>query len=97
MPCGRPVPAGRSAKVPTSGVTLYATEINRADIGRRVMIDVHILCFARNCLLVRVFRAILERRSVLESERGSACVTRETRKQIEFLAQRGVVGLRLVR
>ena len=29
----------------------------------------------------QVFRAILERRSVLESERGSACVTRETRER----------------
>jgi acetylglutamate synthase len=37
----------------------------------------------------QVFRAILERQCVLESERGSACVTRETRKQ------RGVVGVRL--
>ena len=37
----------------------------------------------------QVFRAILERRCVRESERGSACVTRETRKQ------RGVVGVRL--
>ena len=30
----------------------------------------------------QVFRAILERQCVLESERGSACVTRETRKQV---------------
>ena len=37
----------------------------------------------------QVFRAILERQCVLESERGSACLTRETRKQ------RGVVGVRL--
>ena len=37
----------------------------------------------------QAFRAILERRCVLESERGSACVTRETR------TQRGVVGVRL--
>ena len=37
----------------------------------------------------QVFRAILERQCVLESERGSACLTRETRKQ------RGVAGVRL--
>ena len=37
----------------------------------------------------QVFRAILERRRVLESERGSAGVTRETRKR------KDVVGVRL--
>ena len=37
----------------------------------------------------QVFRAILEQRCVLESERGSACVTRETWRQ------RGLVGVRL--
>ena len=39
----------------------------------------------------QVFRAILERQCVLESERGSACLTRETRKQ------RGAVGGRAFR